>query len=208
PMFPQYASTTTASIYDAVNRAAAGRRCPLFLERKRDYPTLRFVPPYYADPGYIAALKAVFEEALAGELPPAHVLMSFHGNPQRYIDEGDPYAEQCAVTARQLAKALGLAEGAWSMAYQSKFGPGEWLQPATDAVLAALPDQGQRDVAVVCPGFTADCLETLDELGHEGREVFQAAGGATFNLVPCLNSHPAWVKALAKIVRRESAGWW
>ncbi len=207
PMYPQYSSSTTASVYDAVNRAAGGRRCPLFLERKRDYPTLRFVPPYYADPLYIAALKAVFEGTFSGGLRPAHVLMSFHGNPQRYIDEGDPYAKQCEVTADLLADALGLAESAWSMAYQSKFGPGDWLQPSTDAVLEALPGQGRRAVAVVCPGFTADCLETLDEMGREARETFEAAGGESFSLVPCLNSHPAWVEALAGIVRRESAGW-
>ena len=149
PMFPQYASTTTASIYDAVIRAAGGRRCPLFLERKRNYPTLRFVPPYFADPLYIEALRSVYAESTTGTNPPDQLVMSFHGNPQRYIDEGDPYYTQCETTAHLLAETLGLAQDAWHLTFQSKFGPGKWLQTATDAVLQTLATQGHGAVTVM-----------------------------------------------------------
>jgi ferrochelatase len=204
PMYPQYASTTTASVYDAVYRAAAGQRH----ERKRYVPALRFVPPYYDHPGYIEALRATISAALAGwEHTPDRLVFSFHGNPQRYTDTGDPYRDQVEATVERLAAALGLAPADYMLTFQSRFGPEPWLQPYTDETLEALAEAGARHVAVACPGFTADCLETLDEIGNEGAEAFEAAGGAHLLAIPCLNDHPLWLDAMADIVQREAAGW-
>ena len=208
PLYPQFSSTTTAPVYDAVNRAAGGRRCPLFLERKRDYPTLRVVPPYYADPGYIAAQAAIVRDTLAqGDASPDQVIFSFHGNPKRYIDEGDPYRAQCETTGRLLAEALQLDAGQWRVTFQSQFGREEWLRPYTGEVLEHLGQEGVRSVLVACPGFTADCLETLDEIAREGEEQFLAGGGEQYAVAPCLNAHPQWLDALAAIARRETLGW-
>ncbi|MBI2502456.1 MAG: ferrochelatase [Candidatus Latescibacteria bacterium] len=208
PMFPQFSCSTTGSIYDGVNRAAFGRRCPLFFERRRQMPTLRFVPPYYDHPEYIAALKTSFQEDLerAGLLPD-HYLLTFHGIPHRYIAEGDPYRRHCEITARLLAQALQLRDDQWTLGFQSRFGKEPWLEPYTDQLLHRLPGQGVRTLAAACPGFTADCLETLDEIGNEGGRQFREGGGQTLHLTPCLNSYPAWLEAMASIVRQESAGW-
>lgn len=206
-MFPQYSSTTTASIYDAVNRAAAGRRCPLFLERKRTYPTLRFVPPYYDHPGFIAALKARVEAQIAANGQPDQLLISFHGIPDRYVQEGDPYREQCVVTARLLADSLGLGDDQWRIGFQSRFGPEAWLEPYTEAVIEESGRQGMGQLMVTCPAFTVDCLETLDEIGNEGRELFDEHGGGELSLVPCVNDHPSWLDTMAEIVRQETQGW-
>ncbi len=206
PLYPQYSSTTTASVYDAVFRAAAGSPA----ERKRFIPTLRFVPPFYAHPGYIAALKSVIDQELAGwGQPPDKIVFSFHGIPLRYAQTGDPYPQQCQITAQRLAEALHLAEDRWALSYQSQFGPEQWLKPTTGTLLETLPGSGCERVMVVSPGFVADCLETLYELGPEGREQFQAGGGQAENyrLVPCLNEHPLWLDTLAEIVRHESASW-
>ncbi|MFP4324075.1 MAG: ferrochelatase [Anaerolineales bacterium] len=210
PMYPQYSSTTTASVYDAVYKAAAGRRCPWFHERKRFVPTLRFVPPYYDHPGYIAALAEQIETARVGMAqPPEQYVFSFHGIPKRYARTGDPYPEQCTVTAQLLGEALGLADDQWRMTFQSQFGPEKWLEPDTEATIEDLPAHGVHDVLVACPGFTADCLETVDEIGNEAREAFEEAGGdpARFSLAPCLNDNPTWLEALAEITRREASGW-
>ena len=208
PMFPQFSCSTTGSIYDAVIQAANGRRCPLFFDRRRRMPTLRFVPPYYAHPGYIAALRVTVEEEVerSGRLPDRY-LFTFHGLPRRYVDEGDPYREHCEVTAGLLAEALGLESGQWLLGFQSRFGKEEWLQPYTDELLEGLGAEGVRRLVAACPGFTADCLETLDEIGREGGEQFRSAGGEELRLVPCVNAHPAWLEAMAAIVRQESAGW-
>ena len=208
PMFPQFSSATTGSIYDAANRAATGRRCPLFFDRWRQMPTLRFVPPYFDDPNYIAALKTTIAEDVAGRpSPPDRYLITFHGIPRRYVDEGDPYRAQCQVTADLLAKALDLKPDQWVSGFQSRFGKEPWLQPYTEEILRTLGGDGVRDLVAACPGFTADCLETLDEIGHEGREQFKAGGGGALHLVACLNSHPTWLDAMATIARRETAGW-
>ncbi|NWG18150.1 MAG: ferrochelatase [Chloroflexi bacterium] len=205
PQFPQFSSTTTGSIYDAVVRAALGRRCPLFFERKRNMPTLRFVPPYYDHPLYIQALKTIIEaERAAMPVPPDRYLFTFHGIPQRYADEGDPYPQQAEITSRLLAGALGLADGQWQVTFQSRFGREPWLQPYTEDALNA---GNARSLLAACPGFTADCLETLDEIGHEGARRFRDSGGEVFRLAPCLNAHPAWLDALAAITRAETAGW-
>ncbi|NJL96054.1 MAG: ferrochelatase [Anaerolineae bacterium] len=210
PMFPQFSSTTTASVYDAVYRAAAGRRCPLFHERKRAIPTLRFVPPYYDHPSYINAMAEHLRGVLQGlEAPPDQIIFSFHGIPQRYARTGDPYPAQCAVTAEHLAGALGLAQNQWRQTFQSRFGPEEWLQPYTDETLEHLPHEGHANVLIFSPGFVADCLETLDELGNEGREQFAEGGGdpEKFTFAACLNDHPCWLDTMAEIVTREAAGW-
>ena len=208
PMFPQFSCATTGSIYDAVNHAALGRRCPWFFARKRQMPALRFVPPYADHPAYINALKQSVAAAVARlSWTPDRYLITFHGIPQRYVDEGDPYRRHCEETARQLAAALGLADDEWVSGFQSRFGKEPWLEPYTEDVLARLGGQGVRRLVAICPGFTADCLETLDEIGREGAEQFAHGGGQQFHLVPCLNDHPAWLDAMAAIARRELAGW-
>ncbi len=208
PMFPQFSCATTGSIYDAVNRAALGRRCPWFFARKRQMPALRFVPPYADHPAYINALKQSVAEAVARlSWTPDRYLITFHGIPQRYVAEGDPYRGQCEETARQLATALGLADDEWVSGFQSRFGKEPWLEPYTEEVLARLGGQGVRRLVAICPGFTADCLETLDEIGREGAEQFAHGGGQQFHLAPCLNDHPAWLDAMAAIARQELAGW-
>ena len=208
PMFPQFSCATTGSIYDAVNRAALGRRCPWFFDRKRQMPALRFVPPYADHPAYINALKQSVAEAVARlSWTPDRYLITFHGIPQRYVDEGDPYRRQCEETAHQLAAALGLADDEWVSGFQSRFGKEPWLEPYTEEVLEHLGSQGVRRLVAICPGFTADCLETLDEIGREGAEQFAHGGGQQFHLVPCLNDHPAWLDAMATIARQELAGW-
>ena len=208
PMFPQFSCATTGSIYDAVNRAALGRRCPWFFDRKRQMPALRFVPPYADHPAYINALKQSVAEAVARlSWTPDRYLITFHGIPRRYVDEGDPYRRHCEETARQLATVLGLADDEWVSGFQSRFGKEPWLEPYTEDVLARLGGQGVRRLVAICPGFTADCLETLDEIGREGAEQFAHGGGQQFHLAPCLNDHPAWLDAMAAIARQELAGW-
>ena len=208
PMFPQFSCATTGSIYDAVNRAALGRRCPWFFARKRQMPALRFVPPYADHPAYINALKQSVAAAVARlNWTPDRYLITFHGIPRRYVDEGDPYRRQCEETARQLATALGLADDEWVSGFQSRFGKEPWLEPYTEEVLERLGGQGVRRLVAICPGFTADCLETLDEIGREGAEQFAHGGGQQFHLAPCLNDHPAWLDAMAAIARQELAGW-
>ena len=208
PMYPQFSCATTGSTYDAVNRAALGRRCPWFFDRKRQMPALRFVPPYADHPAYINALKQSVAAAVARlSWTPDRYLITFHGIPRRYVDEGDPYRRHCEETARQLAAALGLADDEWVSGFQSRFGKEPWLEPYTEEVLARLGGQGVRRLVAICPGFTADCLETLDEIGREGAEQFSSGGGQQFHLVPCLNDHPAWLDAMAAIARQELAGW-
>ncbi|MCY4606010.1 MAG: ferrochelatase [Gemmatimonadetes bacterium] len=208
PMFPQFSCATTGSIYDAVNRAALGRRCPWFFDRKRQMPALRFVPPYADHPAYIDALKQSVAAAVTRlSWTPDRYLITFHGIPRRYVDEGDPYRRHCEETARQLATALGLADDEWVSGFQSRFGKEPWLEPYTEEVLERLGGQGVRRLVAICPGFTADCLETLDEIGREGAEQFAHGGGQQFHLAPCLNDHPAWLDAMAAIARQELAGW-
>ena len=208
PMFPQFSCSTTGSIYDAVTRAAFGRRCTWFFDRRRRMPSLRFVPPYYDHPAYIDSLRAILEEQAAQlDTPPDRWLITFHGIPLRYVEEGDPYRHQCRETARLLAASLGLEADQWVLGFQSRFGKEEWLQPYTEDLLGELPSQGARSLLAACPGFTADCLETLDEIGNAGREIFLGAGGRSLHLAPCLNDHPRWLDAMAEIVRAEASGW-
>lgn len=209
-MFPQYSSTTTASIYDSVYQAAAGRAGVLTSRHQRFIPTLRFVVPYYADSGYIQAIVSRIQQTRQqwGQTPEKYIF-SFHGIPARYVSTGDPYPHQCQQTAQLLAKALGLSDDQWILSFQSQFGPEKWLTPYTEEVLESLPHQGCKSVLVVCAGFTADCLETLDELGNEGREQFEKGGGSkeNFLLIPCLNDDPSWLDTMTDIARRETSGW-
>ena len=198
PMYPQYAGATTGSSLQQLFED---------LDDLRIVPSVRVVPPYFADPDYIRALAAVTRESLAQlPQPPTHVLTSYHGLPKRYADEGDPYPAHCVETTKALEAALGMTAGALTVVFQSRFGREEWLQPYTDITLESLGQSGAR-VAVLCPGFTADCLETLEEIALRGEEQFHSTGGRDYLAVPCLNDHPAWLEAMAAIARRELAGW-
>ena len=207
PMFPQFSSATTGSVYDAVYRAAQGRVGPFFQERRRSMPAIHMVPPYFDHPAYIDCLKQRVVEEVAQSGEPDRYLITFHGIPKRFVDEGDPYRAQCETTARLLAAALGLDPERWLSGFQSRFGKEEWLQPYTEELLLGLGSLGVDDVVATCPGFTADCLETLDEIGNEGAAQFIEGGGTKLTLVPCLNDHPAWLDTMAAIVRLESRGW-
>lgn len=210
PMFPQFSSTTTSSIYDAVYKAAAGRRCPLFHERKRFTPTLRFIEPYYNRAEYIQAMQLRLETEIAARpTPPDHYIITFHGIPKRYITTGDPYRQQCEHTAQLLADAMGWQPQDWTLSFQSRFGPEEWLQPYTDEVIEHLTERGIQYPLIFSPGFVTDCLETLDELGNEGREQFEDGGGhgENYHLAPCLNDLPTWIDFMAKLVRENVGGW-
>ena len=196
PLYPQYCAATTATANDAAFAA---------LGRMRWQPALRTLPPYHDDPGYIAALSASITEGLARlDFAPQAIVASFHGMPERTLELGDPYHCHCQKTARLLSEALGRE---LVVSFQSRFGRAKWLQPPTDATLAALPGQGMTRVAVVAPGFSADCLETLEEVAIRGRETFLAAGGTDFAYLPCLNAEPGGIDMLEVLLRRELAGW-
>ncbi|MFO0799027.1 MAG: ferrochelatase [Gemmataceae bacterium] len=199
PMFPQYSATTSASATDALFGA---------LMKERRVPAVRVVPPYFDHPAYINALAANFRDDIAGlGWEPEHVVISFHGIPQKYAQKGDPYATHVVRTTQALVKRMGWPRSYWTQTYQSRFGKSPWLKPYTDDVLERLAKRGVRRVYVLLPGFTADCLETIDEIGHESREVFLHAGGETLHNGRCLNDHPRWIEAMASIVRDEAAGW-
>ena len=195
PLYPQYCAATTATVVDAVGD---------HLKTLRRQPALRFLPPYPGDPAYIAALKASVESGLAAlDFTPDVLLASFHGMPERTRRLGDPYHDQCRDTARRLSDALSRPV---EVAFQSRFGRAKWLEPATDATLAALGAAG-KSVAVFAPGFAADCLETLEELAIRGKAQFAAAGGRDFAYLPCLNADPPGRTLLETLVRRELGGW-
>jgi ferrochelatase len=196
PLFPQYAGATTASVYDAVAAWMAGRR---------DVPAFTFVRSFAAHPAWIASLAATVRAAGVAPTPQAPLLFSFHGLPQRHADTGDPYPQECAATARAAALALGLADGAWQVVYQSRFGREPWLRPSLDETLTALGARGVRTVAVATPSFVADCLETIDEVGRESLHAFQRSGGQRFVRVPCPNDRPDLLDALAAVAREHLA---
>ena len=198
PLYPQYSGTTTASVIDAV--------CAWAL-RTRALPELRFVNQWHDDAGYIDALAARIESHWATHGRPDRLLMSFHGVPQRTVALGDPYEVQCRRTAALLATRLRLAEDAWVLTFQSRFGPAKWLEPATEPTARALGAQGVGRIDVVCPGFVADCLETLEEISMEVREAFIESGGREFHYIPCLNDQPEWIDALDELVVRHLQGW-
>ncbi|MCC7113563.1 MAG: ferrochelatase [Burkholderiales bacterium] len=198
PLYPQYSASTTATVLDAVSDHLRGMR---------RVPALRFVDSFHDDTGYIRALAQGVNDHWMKHGRPDRLVMSFHGLPRRSLDLGDPYHCHCQKTARLLAQELGLASDQWSLAFQSRFGRAEWLKPYTAETLAALGRAKAGAVDVVCPGFVADCVETLEEIGIEGRDTFVSAGGGGYRVLPCLNEHPRWIAALADLVWRNLAGW-
>ena len=198
PLYPQYAAATTASVGDAVMRWA---------QQSRRVPELRFVGEYHDDPGYITALaerlQAHWQEHGRGD----KLVLSFHGVPERSLHLGDPYHCQCHVTARLLGQRLGLAPGQMLVTFQSRFGKAKWLEPYTEPTLRQLAADGVKRVDVMCPGFVADCLETLEEIAQEAREAFLQAGGEQFSYVPCVNDSAPFVQALAALALKHLQGW-
>ena len=198
PLYPQYASSTTATVVDEVNRVAS---------RLRNQPALRFLKRFHVDDAYIYPLADKIGAFWAEYGKPQKLVMSFHGLPKRCVDLGDPYCRDSYETAAALAGRLGLADSDYQVTFQSRFGPAQWLQPYTEPTLQALAQSGVTRIDVVCPGFVADCLETLEEISIECRDTFMKAGGEQFNYIGCLNDDPSWLEGLADIVERELAGW-
>jgi ferrochelatase len=199
PMYPQYSATTTASATDVLFQA---------LQRERRVPALRIVPPYYEHPAYLDAMTDLIREELAKlAWQPDHRVLSFHGIPITYAQRGDPYATHVKRTTFQLVKRLAWRPGTWTQTFQSLFGRDRWLKPYTEPTLQALARKGAKRVFIAMPGFTADCLETIDEIGREVREAFQHAGGEELHRCPCLNDRPAWIEAMRRIVVEEGHGW-
>jgi ferrochelatase len=198
PMYPQYAASTTASAVDHATE---------FLRRTRNLPEIRLVKEFHDHPAYIDALAGLVREHWRQSGRPDRLIVSFHGLPRYTQALGDPYSRQCRETARLLAERLGLAEGEWQIAFQSRFGRTPWIEPYTSSVLSDCGRRGVRRVDVVCPGFVADCLETLEEIGIEGRKTFLDAGGQEFHLLPCLNERTEWIGSLAAIARQHLAEW-
>ncbi|KQW36445.1 ferrochelatase [Rhizobacter sp. Root404] len=198
PLYPQYSATTTASVGDAVYAWA---------QQARHVPELRFVNRYHDDAGYIAALAKRVEDHWMSHGRPDKLLLSFHGVPRRTLALGDPYHCECLKTARLLGERLALRKDDMVVTFQSRLGRAEWLQPYTEPTLIALAQQGVKRVDVLCPGFTSDCLETLEEIDQEGRAAFLKAGGAEFNYLPCLNDQHEWIAALSAIAIQHMQGW-
>jgi len=198
PMYPQYAASTTASALDQVAE---------FLRRTRNVPEIRLVKHFHDHPSYIGALASLVQEHWRQSGRPDKLVMSFHGLPRFTLARGDPYHCECHKTARLLAERLELAESHWQIAFQSRFGRAKWMEPYTASTLADYGRHGVRRVDVICPGFVADCLETLEEIGVEGRKIFLGAGGREFHLLPCLNERDDWIRALADIARQHLADW-
>ena len=198
PLYPQYSGATGGSTFDAVARALSGWR---------RVPALRFVDHYHDDPGYIDALAASIEAAWSEGGRPDRLLFSFHGLPRRYLDAGDPYHCECHKTARLVVQKLNLDPDRWHVAFQSRVGREEWLRPYTDETLIEWGRERLERVDVVCPGFSADCLETLEEIGIRGRESFVAAGGGQLRYIPALNAGEAHIEALAALVERAISDW-
>lgn len=199
PLYPQYSAATTATVMDAAYDV---------LKRWRWQPALRTLPPYHDDPAYIEALAASVQAGLAElDFEPELLLASFHGMPERTLALGDPYHCQCQKTARLLTERLGWPAERLRLTFQSRFGRAEWLKPYTDPTLRELPGQGVRRVAVIAPGFAADCLETLEEIALQGRESFEQAGGERFAYLPCLNASSVGIDMLRTLVSRELEGW-
>lgn len=198
PMYPQYAASTTATACDAVFD---------LLKKERYMPALRTVSGWHDHPSYIKALAETVNAYWKKHGRPDRLLMSFHGVPKQTLVRGDPYHCFCCATARLLAQELGLANDQWIQTFQSRLGRAEWLKPYTDETLKALPSQGVKRLHVVCPGFPADNLETLEEIAIEGKETFLHAGGAHYEYIPALNDHPALIRTLTEIALTNLQGW-
>lgn len=200
PLYPQYCAATTASAFDAV--------CAVLSQRRwRELPALRFITHYHTHPGYIAALANSVRDYRQAHADDALLLMSFHGIPRASVEAGDPYYRHCEQTARLLADRLGLAEHQWRLCFQSRFGRQEWLQPYTDDTLVELARAGVGKVQVICPGFSADCLETLEEVALTNRDIFLRAGGRDYGYIPCLNARDDHIDALVSLINDNLAGW-
>ena len=198
PLYPQYSCSTTASVVDAVADDFTKRRW---------LPELRVINQYHDDPRYITALADSVRQYQATHGSGELLLFSFHGTPQRYLLDGDPYHCQCQKTARLVAEELGLTSDQYQVTFQSRFGKAQWLQPYTDKTLMALPTQGTKHVQVICPGFSADCLETLEEIKVENKEYFIEAGGERFDYIDCLNSSDAHIQLMSDLIKQHTQGW-
>jgi ferrochelatase len=199
PMYPQYSATTTASATDTLFAA---------LMKERRVPALHMIPPYYDHPAYVDAVVTVIRQELQ-KLPwePEHFLLSFHGIPVKYVERGDPYAGHVKRTTQLLQEQLRWPMGKWTQSFQSLFGKDLWLQPYTEDTLKELAARGIKRVFVATPGFTTDCLETVDEIGYEARETFRHAGGTDLYQCPCLNDHACWISAMETMIRQEAEAW-
>ncbi|CAD6367117.1 ferrochelatase [Shewanella putrefaciens] len=198
PLYPQYSCSTVASVFDAVAS---------YLKTVRDMPELRFNKHYFDHEAYIAALAHSVKRHWKTYGQADKLLLSFHGIPLRYVKEGDPYREQCLVTAKLLAQKLELNETQWQVCFQSRFGREEWLTPYADELLAKLPSQGIKSVDVICPAFATDCLETLEEISIGGKETFLHAGGETYRFIPCLNDDEMHIELLRQLVQEQAHSW-
>ncbi|NUM49240.1 MAG: ferrochelatase, partial [Anaerolineales bacterium] len=198
PLFPQFTRATTTSTFDAVTEE---------IETWTDVPEIRTIDNYHDHPAYLRALANSLRETWAERGRPDRLLFSFHGIPDRYRRNGDPYREQCEATARGVASELNLDPDAWQIAFQSRFGPEPWLKPYTDETLTAWGQEGVRTAHVICPGFSADCLETVDEIGREARHTFLTAGGQDFHYIPALNNRPDHLAAFTEIITAHLQDW-
>ena len=198
PLYPQYSAVTVGSAFDAVTDTLCGWR---------RVPAVRFIDQYHANPGYIQALAQSIESAWSRNGRPDLLLFSFHGLPQSYCDKGDPYPGQCQATARLVAETVGIPDDQWSVAFQSRFGPGEWLRPYMEETVADLGQQRLRRVDVISPGFAVDCLETLEEIEIRAGETFVHAGGGVLRYIPALNADSLHVSTLAGVVEEVASDW-
>ncbi len=198
PMYPQYSATTTASIFDEVTDQ---------VREWRYLPEMRFINFYHDNEDYINALADSVREWQAEHGVPDKLLLSFHGIPQEYFEKGDPYYCYCRKTGRLLAEALSLKSNQWQLSFQSRLGPRQWLQPYTDKTLEELGGSGLNFLQVICPGFSSDCLETLEEVAMENKEIFLESGGKNYEYIPCLNSRPSHIAMLSKLVSTHINGW-
>ncbi len=210
PLFPQFSTATTASVYDEIMFHALGRHTRRGKPVKKFSPALRFVEPFYEDPDYLKVLARNIKKQMK-TLPhrPDKILLSFHGIPKSYVDEGDPYPQHCMETTALIAKTMHWKTSQYKMTYQSRFGRAEWLQPYTQVELPDLHNQGIEHPLIIAPGFTTDCLETIHELGIEAKELYAEGGGKEDNLmrIECLNDDPQWLDYLAQKVKVQAGGW-
>ena len=198
PLYPQYSATTTASIFDEVTAQ---------LRNWRWVPEMRFINSYADDPEYIRALAVSVRQHWADHGRAQKLLFSFHGIPQDYVDKGDPYARECASTIHALTEELGMQDDEWVNSFQSRLGPTQWLQPYTDETVKRLAQEGVESIDVICPGFSTDCLETIEEIGMENKEYFLEAGGKTFSYIPALNDNPEHIQLMKNLILRHTQGW-
>ncbi|MFK7828998.1 MAG: ferrochelatase [Congregibacter sp.] len=198
PLYPQYSGPTTGSTFDAIAED---------FRKRRWLPDFQFVANYHDQPGYIRAIADSIRSHWAAHGKADKIMFSFHGEPRRYLDEGDPYHCQCHKTTRLVAEELGMSESQYLCTFQSRFGRDEWLKPYTDETLKELAANGTRSVQVVCPGFSADCLETIEEIGEENRDYFMQAGGERYEYIPCLNATKSHIDFLAELVEERTQAW-